>query len=318
MTWQAASGAPVELSHGHAGAAGLPQDGGIAVRALVDGRRCPPGRSTISRSACAAAGVPDAARVQDVLIAPQAQVVRRLRPDRALARPACDGGGPITAPASPASIKPNTATPAYPPSMPCLPRWPARPAAVTLATGSTPAVCQSPTVIGALAGRVPVAAYWCACGPAGLASRERRSALSAPRPVGLTWKQPPPATGHPAVGRSVVFAAGQVSPARLARWPACGDDLPADRRQHGQRAWLRRGAAMTRPGMDCPQWATVVGLGSQGGGLRNAQRAGQLPGVCRCAPLAGCGCRGSVARRGLRVRARDRTGVPARRFLFRY
>ena len=36
MTWQAVPGPPVELSHGYAGAAGLPQHGGIAVRALVD------------------------------------------------------------------------------------------------------------------------------------------------------------------------------------------------------------------------------------------------------------------------------------------
>jgi hypothetical protein len=62
-------------------------------------------------------------------------VVQPLRPDRALARPACDGATQVTAPASPASIKPNTATPAYPPLMPYLPRWsarPPRPAAVTL------------------------------------------------------------------------------------------------------------------------------------------------------------------------------------------
>jgi hypothetical protein len=42
--------------------------------------------------------------------------------------------------------------------MPYLPRWPARPprpAAVTLATDSTPTICQSLTVTGPLAGRVP-------------------------------------------------------------------------------------------------------------------------------------------------------------------
>jgi hypothetical protein len=46
--------------------------------------------------------------------------------------------------------------------MPYLPRWPARPprpAAVTLATGSTPTICQSLTVTGPLAGRVPIAEY---------------------------------------------------------------------------------------------------------------------------------------------------------------
>ena len=37
MTWQAASGAPVELSHGHAGAAGLPQHGGMAAVTLATG-----------------------------------------------------------------------------------------------------------------------------------------------------------------------------------------------------------------------------------------------------------------------------------------
>jgi hypothetical protein len=168
MTWQAVPGPPVELSHGHAGAAGLPQHGGIAVRALVDDaqpsawpqhpydlaqrlrppagvpdvadrqaadhhaerRRCkrkvarvgigklhlvahtlghrvalsgstaaaalvtapphvrshrPPHGHPASRQHqhCAAA----ASHVQDVLVAPQAQVAQQLRPDRALARP---------------------------------------------------------------------------------------------------------------------------------------------------------------------------------------------------------------------------------------
>jgi len=55
MTWQAVPGPPVELSYGHAGAAGLPQHGGIAVRDLATMRSRLPGRSTrtASRSACA-------------------------------------------------------------------------------------------------------------------------------------------------------------------------------------------------------------------------------------------------------------------------
>ena len=60
------------------------------------------------------------------------------------------------------------------------------------------------------------------------------------------------------------------------------------------------------------------GLGPQGGGLRDPQRAGQLPGVRRRAPSARRRCRGPAARRGVRVRARDRAGSPARRFLLRY
>ena len=60
------------------------------------------------------------------------------------------------------------------------------------------------------------------------------------------------------------------------------------------------------------------GLGAQGGGFRGPQRAGQLPGVRRGAPSAGRRCRRPAARRGVRVRARDRAGSPARRFLLRY
>jgi hypothetical protein len=44
--------------------------------------------------------------------------------------------------------------------------------------------------------------------------------------------------------------------------------------------WRRRGAAMTRSGIDSSQRVTV----DEGWGLRNPQRAGQLPGVRRCAP----------------------------------
>jgi hypothetical protein len=36
MTWQAVPGPPVQLPDGHVGAAGVPQHGGVAVRAVID------------------------------------------------------------------------------------------------------------------------------------------------------------------------------------------------------------------------------------------------------------------------------------------
>ena len=68
----------------------------------------------------------------------------------------------------------------------------------------------------------------------------------------------------------------------------------------------------------CPVGDGGRGLGPQGGGLRDPQRAEQLPGVRRCASPAGRRCRGPAARHGVRVRARRGAGWPARRFLLRY
>jgi hypothetical protein len=184
MTWQAASGAPVELSHGHDGAAGLPQHGGIAVRALVDGAQL--------------SAWPQHHLAQRLCRPPASRMLLASRTCSSPHRPRSSSScAQITAPASPASIKPNTATPAYPPSMPYLPRWPERPprpAAVTLATGSTPAVCQSPTVIGALAGRVSCRRILARLRSGRLSvTRAQIRCFGARDLSGLAWKQPPPA-----------------------------------------------------------------------------------------------------------------------------
>ena len=74
--------------------------------------------------------------------------------------------------------------------------------------------------------------------------------------------------------------------------------------QGGSNDNTRRGLSAVDPGRR--------GLGPQGGGLRDAERAGQLPRVRRPAPPARRRRRGPAARRGLRVRARDRAGPDPR------
>ena len=122
------------------------------------------------------------------------------------------------------------------------------------------------------------------------------------------WRKPAPGR---VTGRS--RAAARAAPPRAS--PRCW--LASDRPPREANMQVARNTARAGYGRS-PVGDGGRGLGAQGGGLRHPQRAEQLPGVRCDAPSARRRCRRPAARRGVRIRARDRAGSPARRFLLRY